>query len=111
MFDELFDGPIARARQRESPLAEERRHFLSHLQGLGYARSSLRAVACELIVIVTRLDLAGAAPLDVTVVETAAWRWAAHQMRRHHSTNPALSTRNFRYWAEQWLRYLGRWKA
>ncbi len=90
MFDEIFDGPIARARQRESPLAEERRHFLSHLQGLGYARNSLRAVACELIVIARRLDLAGAEPLDGTVVAAAARRWAAHQMRRHHSTNPAL---------------------
>ena len=32
MFEELFEGPIARARQRESPLPDERRRFLSHLQ-------------------------------------------------------------------------------
>jgi site-specific recombinase XerD len=111
MFDELFDGPFARARQYKSPLPDERRRFLNHLKALGYARSSLRAVACELIVIATRLDLGGAEPLDGTVVVAAAGRWAAHQMRRHHTTNPALSTRNFRYWAEQWLRYLGRWTA
>src|SRR5947208_4958445 len=110
MSEELFEGPIARARQRESPLPDERRHFLSHLQALGYARSSLRAVACELIVIAARLDLAGADLLNATVVEAAARRWATHQRRRHHSTDPALSTRNFRYWAEQWMRYLGRWK-
>ena len=87
MFEELFEGPIARARQRESPLPDERRHFLSHLQALGYARSSLRAVACELIVIAARLDLAGADLLNATVVEAAARRWATHQMRRHHSTD------------------------
>jgi hypothetical protein len=53
MFEELFEGPIARARQRESPLPEERRRFLSHLQALGYQHSS-RATACELIVVATR---------------------------------------------------------
>jgi hypothetical protein len=80
------------------------------LQALGYARSSRRAVACELIVIAARLHLAGADFLNATVVEAAARRWATHRMQRHHSTDPALSTRNFRYWAEHWLRYLGRWK-
>ena len=51
MFEELLEGPIARARQCESPLPDERRRFLSHLHTLGYAHSSLRAIACELIVI------------------------------------------------------------
>jgi hypothetical protein len=32
-------------------------------------------------------------------------------MRRRHSTDAALARRNFRYWAQHWLRYLGRWKA
>jgi hypothetical protein len=111
MFEELFEGPIARARQRESPFPEERRRFLSHLHTLGYARSSLKAIACELIVIATRLDLSGSDPVDAAVVEAAARRWATNQLRRRHSTDAALSTRNFRYWAQQWLRYLGRWKA
>jgi integrase/recombinase XerD len=109
MFEELFDGPIARARQRESPLPEERRRFLRHLQPLGYEHSSLRAIACELIVIATRLDLSGSDPLDAAVVEAAARRWATHQLRRKHSTDAALSRRNFRYWAHQWLGFLGRW--
>jgi integrase/recombinase XerD len=111
MFEELFEGPIARARQRESPLPDERRRFLSHLQSLGYAHSSLRAIACELIVITARLDLSGSEPFDAASVTAAARRWARYQVRRHHSTDPALSVRNFRYWAEQWLRHLGRWKA
>ena len=111
MFEELFDGPIARARQLESPLAEERRRFLRHLHALGYAHCSLKAIACELIVIATRLDLSGSDPVDAAVVEAAARRWATHQIRRRHSTDAALSTRNFRYWAQQWLGYLGRWKA
>jgi len=109
MFEELFAGPIARSRQCESPFSEERRRFLVHLKGLGYARGTLRTVACELIVIATRLDLSGTGPLEAAVVQAAARRWAAHQLRRHHSTSRRLSIRNFRYWAEQWLRYLGRW--
>jgi hypothetical protein len=72
MFEELFDGPIARARQRESLLPEERRRFLSHLHTFGYTHASLRAIACELIVIATRLDLSGPDPLDAAVVEAAA---------------------------------------
>jgi integrase/recombinase XerD len=111
MFEELFEGPIARARQRERLLPDERRRFLSHLQTRGYAHSSLRAIACELIVIAARLDLSGSEPFDASGVETAARRWARYQVRRHDITDPALSTRNFRYWAEQRLRYLGRWNA
>jgi integrase/recombinase XerD len=109
MFEELFTGPIARARQRHSPLPEERRRFLGYLKSLGYARGTLRAVACELIVIATRLDISDTRLLDASMVEEAARRWAAHQLRRHHSTSARLSIRNFRYWAEQWLRYLDRW--
>ena len=71
MFEELFDGPIALARQRTTAFPEERRHFLSHLKTLGYARNSLRAVACELVVITQQLDLSGPT-VDVAVVEAAA---------------------------------------
>lgn len=110
MFEELFAGrPIACARQCAGPVPGERRQFLAHLKGLGYARGTLRAVACELIVIATRLDLSGTQKFDAAVVDAAARRWAAQQLRRHYSTSPRLSIRNFRYWAEQWLRYLGRW--
>ncbi len=104
MFEELFPGPIALARHRTSPFADERRQFLRHLHDLGYARLSLKAVGCELVVITRYLDLSGGATLDRTMIETAARSWAAHQIRRRRGTNAELSTRNFRYWAEQWLR-------
>jgi hypothetical protein len=91
MFEELFEGPIARARQRESPLPDERRRLLSHLQTLGYAHSSLRAIACELIVIAARLDLSGSEPFDAASVTAAARRWATYRVLRHHSTDPTLS--------------------
>src|SRR3990170_1715178 len=105
MFEELFTGPIALARQQKSPFPEERRQFLRHLKGLGYARNSLHAVACELVVITRHLDLSGREALDVAVIEAAARRWITHQTRRHRR---ATATRNFRYWAQQWLRWWGR---
>ena len=108
MFEALFPGPIALARQHESPFPEERRQFLRHLNDLGYAHNTLRAVACELVVIVRRLDLSGDGLVDPTVVDAAAEQWATEQMRRHRSRHAAISTRNFRYWATQWLRFLGR---
>ena len=109
MFEALFPGPIALARQHESPFPEERRQFLRHLKDLGYARNSLRAVACELVVIARHLDLSGQA-VDVAVVEAAARRWGARETRRCGSTTAARSTRNFQYWATQWLRSWGRLK-
>ena len=108
MFEELFAGPIALARQHQSPFPEERRQFLRHLKDLGYARNTLHAVACELVVITRHLDLSGRDALDVAVVEAAARRWAPHRTRRHRGATAARATRNFRYWAEQWLRWWGR---
>src|SRR5205814_8538664 len=47
--------------------------------------TGLRAIACELIVIATRLDLSGSDPLDAAVVEAAARGWATHQIRRQQA--------------------------
>lgn len=107
MFEELFTGAIALARQQESPYPEERRQFLRHLKDLGYARNSLHAVACELVVITRYLDLSGPGALDVAGVEAVARRWATQHSRRRGKT-VVQATRNFRYWAEQWLRWWGR---
>jgi site-specific recombinase XerD len=107
MFEELFTGPIALARQHASPFPEERRQFLRHLKELGYARNSLHAVACELVVITQYLDLSGRDPLDVAVVEAVARRWATRHSRRR-GASVVRATRNFRYWAVQWLRWWGR---
>jgi integrase/recombinase XerD len=108
MFEDLFDGPIARARQLAHPYADQRRQFLDHLKHLGYARTSLKAVACELLIITDRLDLCGTSQVAITTVDAAARDWAAHQVTRGHSTSAKISERNFRYWATEWLRWWGR---
>src|SRR5229473_3576755 len=76
MFEALFPGPIALARHRTSPLADERRQFLQHLHDLGYARLSLKAVACELVVITRYLDLSSGVALAGTIGGTGAARRA-----------------------------------
>jgi site-specific recombinase XerD len=108
MFEELFPGPIALARHRHSPRPEERRQFLDHLKSLGYARNSLRAVACQLLVIVRHVDLSGEHAVDMAVVERIARRWAIDHSRRRSGATTALAARNLRYWATQWLQWLGR---
>jgi site-specific recombinase XerD len=111
MFEELFTGPIALARQHESPFPEERRRFLRHLKDLGYARNTLHAVACQLVVITRHLDLSGCGALDVATVGATARRWATDHSRRRGRATTALAARNFRYWAVQWLQWLGRLTA
>ena len=108
MFEELFTGPIALARQHASPFPEERRQFLRHLKDLGYTRNSLHAVACELVVIVRHFDLSSQNAVDIAVVGRVARRWATAHSRRRGRATTALAARSFRYWAEQWLRWWGR---
>jgi hypothetical protein len=58
MFDRLFVRPEALAHHRAEPLLEERLTFLAHLADRGLARSSLRAIAPKLLVIMKSLALA-----------------------------------------------------
>ena len=111
MFEALFTGPIALARQHESPFPEERRQFLRHLKDLGYARNTLHAVACQFVVITRHLDLSGWDALDVATVEVTARQWATDHSRRRGRATTALAARNFRYWTVQWLQWLGRLTA
>jgi hypothetical protein len=41
MFEQLFPGPKAQARQRDGPLAEQRRDYLTHLVQQGMSRATL----------------------------------------------------------------------
>lgn len=110
MFEELSAGPIALAHQCVGRYPEERRQFLRHLKDLGYARNTLHGVACELVVITRHLDLSGGEPVDMAVVEATARCWAANHARGRFGATATRAPRNFRYWAEQWLRWWGRLK-
>ena len=45
MFDRLFQNPCVLARQRNGPLAEERRRYLAHCAEQQMSRRTLRNIA------------------------------------------------------------------
>jgi site-specific recombinase XerD len=104
MFEQLFEGPEALARQHTGPLVEERRAYLTHLAGQGTARSTLRSIARYLVAAVESLRLAQRPGELITTAEVRerAALWAG--LLR---PSPAAQPRFVRY-ATAWLRYMGR---
>ena len=58
MFEQLFERPHALARQRNGPLAEERRRYLAHCADQQMAPRTLRGIAIYTLVIARALRLA-----------------------------------------------------
>ncbi len=91
MFDRLFVRPEALAHHRAEPLLEERLTFLAHLADQGLARSSLRVIAAELLVIMKSLGLASRPGEAISRDEI--------QQKVVHKFSGV---------AQRWLRFLGR---
>jgi integrase/recombinase XerD len=58
MFEQLFERPHALARQRNGPLAGERRRYMVHCAEQQMAPRTLRHVACYTLVVAKALRLA-----------------------------------------------------
>jgi len=58
MFEQLFPGPKALARQRDGPLAERRQDYLTHLAQQGMSRATLVEAAYYLLIVAEQLRLA-----------------------------------------------------
>ena len=58
MFDQLFQGSRTLARQRDGPLAEERRRYLVHCAEQQMAHKTLRDIAIYTLVVAKALRLA-----------------------------------------------------
>ena len=109
MFDQLFDGP-ALARQRDGPLAQERRRYLEHLASLGMATTTLFTAAYYLLAVAEYLRLAerpGEA-IACAEIEQAADLWVARPCRWHNRKGIAQARQRFLGRATGWLRFLGR---
>jgi integrase/recombinase XerD len=113
VFHELFERPHAIRRQQTSPLLKERLRYLEHRAEQGAVRSTLRKIAFYQLVVIEYLRLDQKRRVSLKEIETAAMRWAHHQIR-----NPRLKRTCFRYshnrffWnAVKWLRYVGRLKV
>jgi integrase/recombinase XerD len=107
VFEQLFEGPHALARQRAGPLVEERLRYLNHLAEQGLARESLRHVAYHLLVVADYLHLPDrpGEVIGLAEIERQAVRWANRppkgKQRRH-------SRATFLCYAKGWLHFLGR---
>lgn len=112
MFHQLFERPHAIRRQRTSPLLDERVRYLKHRAEQGVVRSTLRKIAFYQLIVIEYLRLDKKRRVTPEQIETAAIRWARHQMRnpRLKGTFSQLSRKRFFWKAMNWLHYVGRLK-
>lgn len=107
MFETLYTYPQVLRRHREGPLAEEHELFLAHCIEQGFACSSLREIASELL-IVAQYPPMGETRLSVQDVEAAADRWVRFQRRRKRIRDCRWSRLRFISTANSWLRFFDR---
>ena len=77
MFDRLFQNPHVLARQRNGPLAEERRRYLAHCAEQQMSRRTLRDIARYTLLVAEALRLAERPGELITraEIEAEADRW------------------------------------
>lgn len=110
MFEQLFERPHALARQRNGPLAEERRRYLVHCAEQRMAPRTLRLIAIYTLVVAKALRLADRPDELVTraEIEAEADRWADRRPQPPAMRSPRLAWLRFTGHATRWLAFLGR---
>ena len=110
MFEQIFELPHARERQRNGPLAEERRRYLVHCAEQQMAPRTLRHIALYTLVVTNALRLADRPDQLVTraEIEAEADRWANRRPRPTKMRQVRYSRLQFTYHATLWLTFLGR---
>lgn len=104
MFERLLKDPNALARQRNGPLAEERRRYLAHCAEEKKSCETLRGTASYLLVIANALHLAERPGELITQseIDAAAYRWVNRPRRQ------AKGIATFTGHAIRWLKFLRR---
>jgi integrase/recombinase XerD len=110
MFEQLFERPHALARQRNGPLAEERRRYLVHCAAQQMAPRTLRGIAIYTLVVAKGLHLADRPGERITrrEIEAAADCWANRQPPPPMLRDRRRSWLRFTGQATRWLTFLGR---
>jgi site-specific recombinase XerD len=113
MFEQLFDRPHALERQRNGPLAEERRRYLVRCAEQQMAPRTLRHVALYTLVVAKALRLADRPDQLITraEIEAEADRWANRRPRPPKMQQVRYSRLQFICHATRWLTLLGRLQA
>ena len=110
MFDQLFPDSRALARQREGPLAEERRRYLVHCAEQQMAHKTLLEIARCTLATANALRLAERSGELITreEIKAAADRWASRRSPQRALTTVSSAWRRFTRYATRWLSFLGR---
>lgn len=109
MFDQLFTRRQARYRHVTSPLLQERLDYLQHCAGQGYAPTTLRPLASDLLLIQNLLGLPESSQkLDPATIQAAIEKWAAREPKHFNHKNGRRGRKNLTQRAVHWLRYMDR---
>ena len=110
MFEQLFERPQALARQRDGPLAEERRRYLVHCAEQQMSPRTLRGIAIYTLIVAKALRLADRPGelISRAEIEAEADRWANRHPRPPAMREPRHSWLRFTGHAIRWLTFLGR---
>ena len=103
MFDQLFQNPRVLARQRNGPLAEERRRYLAHYAEQQMSPSTLQHLARATLAVTEALRLAERPGEFITRAEIDA-----EAGRRARAPKRRMFTCRFTGHAVRWLTFLGR---
>ena len=109
MFNKLFQRPYAIRRQLNAPLLEDRLRYLAYRAEQETARTVLCEISTYQPIIIKYLHLKNNGQIiTLKELETAANRWARHQIQ--HSKGVSCSTCKVRFitHAKHWLQFLGR---
>ena len=108
MFDQLFTRPEAR-RHVNSPFLKERLDYLRHCADQGYALSSLRKLAADLLLIQNLLGLATSSdPMDLAAIEAAVNWYVRYRPQHSNYENGRRARKRMFLCAVNWLRFLKR---
>ncbi len=110
MFKTLFRSPRVLRRHTDSPLAEERSTYLSHLALRDAPRSTLLRYARQLRVIALVLGKTGRDPIGRDEIARGAQRWARRQQQRGRARSWKWPVAHFVQVACAWYRFMGRLK-
>jgi site-specific recombinase XerD len=110
MFEQFFVRTPALARQRNGPMAEERRRYLVHCADQQMAPRTLRDIATYILVVakVLRLEKRPGELIPRAEIEQKAKQWAKRRPTLPHRKRRQCSRSRFLRYALHWLRFLGR---
>jgi integrase/recombinase XerD len=109
MFDKLFRSQAVVQHHLSSPLRQERLEYLQHCANQGYALTTLRGLASDLLLIQNLLGLATSSnSLGLADVEAGVRRWVDRRPRHFKYKNGRRGRVHVLSRAVRWLRFSGR---